>query len=118
MAVAVVAPKAKPLMRPFPGNCSAAAIAPTALMAPATQARMTIPNKAFEGEPPAIRENSAIGRIALHAQRNIRTDFRPRLSDKAPVNGVTRMTANAAAVDNRSESPSPSFPADARNVGT
>ena len=40
MAVAEVAPKAKPLMRPSPGNCSAAVIAPTALTAPAMQARM------------------------------------------------------------------------------
>src|ERR1700677_3851892 len=118
MAVAVVAPSAKPLMRPSPGNCSAVATAPTALTAPATQARITAAQSAYEGEPPAIREKSVIGRIALNRLRPIRTGFRPTQSDKMPAKGVTRMTASAAAVESQSESLSLSFPAEVRNVGT
>src|SRR3984957_16767435 len=90
-------------MRPSPGNCSAVAMAPTALTAPATQARITAPKRAYEREPSAIRENSVIGKIALHRLRTIRTGFRPTRSDKAPAKGVTRMTATAAAVESRSE---------------
>src|SRR5271166_6460433 len=46
-------------MRPSPGNCSAVVMAPTALTAPATQARITAGRRAYEGEPLAIRRNSA-----------------------------------------------------------
>ena len=55
MAVAEVAPRAKPLIRPSPGNCSAVAMAPTALTPPATQARITAARRVYDDEPPAIR---------------------------------------------------------------
>src|SRR4051812_7499276 len=99
MAVAEVAPKARPLTRPSPGNCSAVAIAPTALTAPAKAARTIAPNSAPDGVPPDIRANRQIGKMALHPQRTARTVLRPRRSDKAPVTGVTRITAIAAMVD-------------------
>ncbi len=46
MAVAAVAPSARPVSRPSPGNCSAVATAPTALTPPATQASTTAPSSA------------------------------------------------------------------------
>src|ERR1700722_1787518 len=118
MAVAVVAPRARPLMRPSPGNCSAVVTAPTGLTAPAMQARTRAPNRAHEGEPLDIREKSVTGRIALNAAREIRTGFRPTRSDKIPAKGETRMTATAAAVDSRSEASSSSFLVETRNAGT
>ena len=46
IAVAMVAPRARPVIRASPWNCSAVATAPTALTPPATAARITAPSSA------------------------------------------------------------------------
>src|SRR5436190_3263086 len=117
-AVAMVAPSARPVTRPSPGNCSAVATAPTALNAPATAASASAPRRARMGAPLAISENIEIGSAALSSDSRIRMRRRPTRSDQAPVKGVTRITTTAARVDSHRESRSLKRPAEDRKAGT
>ena len=118
MAVAMVAPRARPVMRASPRNCSAVATAPTALTPPATAARITAPRRARALDPLAISANIVIGRTALAAQSASSTGRRPLLSDHQPISGVTRITATAAMVESHSALRSVSALAEVRNDGT
>ena len=59
-----------------------------------------------------------IGKMALASASAASTGFLPIRSDKAPTNGVTRMTTTAAAVDSHSAAFSLSAPAVVRKAGT
>ncbi len=118
MAVAIVAPSARPVIRPSPGNCSAVATAPTALTAPASNARMTAPASACPWTLLAINENMVTGSAALPRHKAISTGLRPTRSLSAPVSGVTAITATAAMVDSHKASPSLKRPTEVRKAGT
>ena len=116
-AVAVVAPNARPLSLPSPGNCSAVVTAPTALTAPPRAAKTIAPTQVAV-PPPAIAAKMPDGSIMPPTASVSNMGRRPKRSDASPIIGVTKTTVSAATTEIDSARVSGMVPVASRNVGT